>query len=259
MLLERIGQVIGLHSGPCIGEPTTSATEPSCRRRSVCVGLTHAASRQRSWAASQMLRAANWAGACARARSTRDGVPGASQGTGEGGTDRVHRGRGSPVSSASFSAMPARSASNAASPVRLGGDSMASAVRWGCARSWSRNPRRRAQFTLRTGASGEKASVRLAIDGPCVRAVLSVVIDSSWPDAAINRESIVSVGSVDPASMRDTVEVGTPALAASALRDSPASCRARLTSSPASMLVAYMQHREAATRVASRSWSGSGT
>jgi len=52
---------------------------------------------------------------------------------------------------------------------------------------------------------------------------------------------MVTVGSLDPASIRETVDVGTPALAASALRDSPASSRARLTSSPALMLLAYMQ------------------
>jgi hypothetical protein len=76
----------------------------------------------------------------------------------------------------------------------------------------------------------------------------SVNATDRWhPLAAIKRDSIVNVGSLDPASIRETVDVGTPALAASALRESPARSRACRTSSLALTLVAYMQHLEATT------------
>lgn len=53
---------------------------------------------------------------------------------------------------------------------------------------------------------------------------------------------MVSVGSLCPSSMRETVEVGTPALAASARRESPALDRAsRRTAALSDIGVAYTQ------------------
>jgi hypothetical protein len=47
------------------------------------------------------------------------------------------------------------------------------------------------------------------------------VDDELAPAAARGRSSMVTVGSLSAASIRETVEVGTPALAARARRDSP--------------------------------------
>ena len=69
--------------------------------------------------------------------------------------------------------------------------------------------------------------MRVAIDG---RASVSLKLMLRFlPAALMTRVSIVRVGSEEPSSIREMVEVGTPTLVARARRDRPACSRARLT------------------------------
>ena len=64
---------------------------------------------------------------------------------------------------------------------------------------------------------------------------------TSHPIAPKSRLVIVNVGSIKPSSTRLTVDVGTPDLRASSLRDKPLCSRVSLSVSAIDIWVAYMQ------------------
>ena len=112
-----------------------------------------------------------------------------------------------------------------------GGSARAAASSSGCRDAQSAKPRNRVQSILsRPPAVVVAAVASAAIVGALVRGRSSST--SRRPAAVRRRSSIDTVGSLRPSSTRDTVEVGTPARAASERRDSPASARAWRTSSP---------------------------
>lgn len=167
------------------------------------------------------------------------GVAGGDHGSSSGPTERVQRGRVVQCSIASCSANAARIASSAV-PVRTGGSAIAPPTSSRCCAAQSANPRRRVQSilsrpVLTSTAVASSASVGLELPG-------TAPIDKRVPEAVRSRSSMEIVGSLVPSSMRETVEVGTPALNASERRDNPACVRASRTRPAAVDIgVAYMQ------------------
>ncbi len=155
-------------------------------------------------------------------------------------TARVQRGRAMPCSSASCSANAARIASSGV-PVRAGGSAIAAATSSTCCCAQSAKPRNRVQSIFKRPRSTSTAVASAAIAGRSPLWRLSMT--SSRPAAARSRRSIDSVTSVSPFSMRETIEVATPARAASARRDRPAPVRAehRIAPPEQSVGVAYTQ------------------
>ena len=195
----------------------------------------HAACRQSDPAGRVMLRRRNSSGVVRAASASIRGVPGGLQGSVAGGTVRAQRGAGSPASAATRSAIAARSWSRM-EPVLGGGVAIAASVSPGWRRSQSRNARSFVQSIFVPRAAVSYASTRWARAGRAGSGRRPSA--SSSPAAASRRVSMVIVGSTLPSSIRDTVEVGTPAREARARRDSPASRRALSTSCAVRMGVA---------------------
>ena len=151
------------------------------------------------------------------------------------------RGRSIPRLSQSSSVNDARMASSGV-PVRIGGSSTASATESGCRVAQSAKPRSDVQSTAKRSPVGASLASE-AMLGPGEGRAASMTRRVDAP--ARTRRSIVSVGSIVPASIRETVDVGTPTLRANAPRDKPAPIRASRTNSDAAVMpVAYMQHFE---------------
>ena len=186
-----------------------------------------------------MPRRRNCSGADVSALATIRGVPEERHGWSRMGTVAHHRGCAKPASSANFSATAASRLSSRALPERGGGSAIPVSSSVGFRTRWSTVARSCVQSISSPEGEGDHAFERPA---SATRRALVDRRTRRRPLAVRSRSSIVIVASAWPDSTRDTVEVGTPARRANAVRESPARFRASTRSSAAFIGVAYMQH-----------------